>query len=280
MNQAQLTNIPQFWDTAGTERFRSISRTYYRGAAGAIIVYDISSWPSFVSLPKFLSDARAQASPHLAVVLAGNKTDLASSPYEDDHDEDNDNDDDDTGNERQQTDRDCRTDKENAPPTDEPDTATSLRDPFFMAGTGARPAPPHSHNHQTGRQVSLQTAADWARKNHIPAAVEVCAHTGAGVDALFVRIATMIVTKIEIGDVDPGDPDSGVQYGDSQTASWEIENADSTARSGLRNRRTGGRAGGGGTGSQSDTRLGRPRGTMADWGAVFGLDRGSRSRCC
>ena len=67
----------QLWDTAGTERFRSVSRSYYRGAAGAILVYDISNQSTFTQLPTFLNDARALASPQMTVVLAGNKADLA-----------------------------------------------------------------------------------------------------------------------------------------------------------------------------------------------------------
>src|SRR6201996_2632723 len=67
----------QLWDTAGTERFRSVSRSYYRGAAGAILVYDITSHSSFRSLPPFLSDARALASPQLTTLLAGNKSDIS-----------------------------------------------------------------------------------------------------------------------------------------------------------------------------------------------------------
>ena len=51
----------QLWDTAGTERFRSVSRSYYRGAAGAILVYDITSAATFAALPPFLADARALA---------------------------------------------------------------------------------------------------------------------------------------------------------------------------------------------------------------------------
>ncbi|OBT57455.1 hypothetical protein VE04_02296 [Pseudogymnoascus sp. 24MN13] len=67
----------QLWDTAGTERFRSVSRSYYRGAAGAILVYDITSAATFAALPPFLADARALASPRLTTLLVGNKEDLA-----------------------------------------------------------------------------------------------------------------------------------------------------------------------------------------------------------
>jgi len=65
----------QLWDTAGQERFRSVTRSYYRGAAGALLVYDITNRDSFVNLSKWLEDARALASPHLVVVLIGNKSD-------------------------------------------------------------------------------------------------------------------------------------------------------------------------------------------------------------
>ncbi|KAF9040592.1 ras family-domain-containing protein [Panaeolus papilionaceus] len=65
----------QLWDTAGQERFRSVTRSYYRGAAGAVLVYDITNRDSFANLSRWLSDARALASPNLVVVLVGNKSD-------------------------------------------------------------------------------------------------------------------------------------------------------------------------------------------------------------
>ena len=37
----------QIWDTAGQESFHSITRSYYRGAAGALLVYDISRCETF-----------------------------------------------------------------------------------------------------------------------------------------------------------------------------------------------------------------------------------------
>ncbi|KAA6415178.1 MAG: GTP-binding ypt4 [Lasallia pustulata] len=70
----------QLWDTAGTERFRSVSRSYYRGAAGALLVYDVANRASFDALPHFWRDARALASRHLVGVLVGNKADLAAGP--------------------------------------------------------------------------------------------------------------------------------------------------------------------------------------------------------
>jgi len=52
-----------------------VTRNYYRGAAGAILVYDITRRETFATLDRWLADARALASPHLVLVLVGNKKD-------------------------------------------------------------------------------------------------------------------------------------------------------------------------------------------------------------
>lgn len=64
------------WDTAGTEYFRSITRSYYRGAAGALIVYDVTSRASFLHAEEWLKDVRAHADPNLTAILVANKIDL------------------------------------------------------------------------------------------------------------------------------------------------------------------------------------------------------------
>jgi len=68
----------QCWDTAGTESFRSITRSYYRGAAGCLLVYDVTSRNSFNSARSWLADVREHADPHLTCILVGNKVDLVS----------------------------------------------------------------------------------------------------------------------------------------------------------------------------------------------------------
>ncbi|XP_058093482.1 ras-related protein RGP1-like [Magnolia sinica] len=68
----------QIWDTAGQERYRAITSTYYRGALGALIVYDITNFPSFQQVPRWLNDLRAYAHPNAAIMLVGNKSDLDS----------------------------------------------------------------------------------------------------------------------------------------------------------------------------------------------------------
>ncbi|KAL9715543.1 hypothetical protein Ac2012v2_002203 [Leucoagaricus gongylophorus] len=66
----------QCWDTAGTESFRSITRSYYRGAAGCLLVYDVTNRKSFVNTKSWLTDVREHADPHLTCILVGNKVDL------------------------------------------------------------------------------------------------------------------------------------------------------------------------------------------------------------
>ncbi|KAH0826942.1 ras family-domain-containing protein [Lanmaoa asiatica] len=70
----------QCWDTAGTESFRSITRSYYRGAAGCLLVYDVTSRTSFMNARVWLADVREHADPHLTCILVGNKVDLCENP--------------------------------------------------------------------------------------------------------------------------------------------------------------------------------------------------------
>lgn len=66
----------QIWDTAGQESFRSITRSYYRGAAGALLVYDITRRETFNHLARWLEEARQNANNQMVIMLIGNKSDL------------------------------------------------------------------------------------------------------------------------------------------------------------------------------------------------------------
>ncbi|KAI0408141.1 ras family-domain-containing protein [Xylaria palmicola] len=63
------------FDTAGQERFRTLSTSYYRGAHGVILVYDISSKKSFASMEKWVDEARMNANPEAVLYLVGSKLD-------------------------------------------------------------------------------------------------------------------------------------------------------------------------------------------------------------
>ncbi|EDO49117.1 predicted protein [Nematostella vectensis] len=66
----------QIWDTAGQERYRAITSAYYRGAMGAVLVYDIAKGTSFMNLNKWVEELRQHASDDLSIILIGNKSDL------------------------------------------------------------------------------------------------------------------------------------------------------------------------------------------------------------
>jgi len=66
----------QIWDTAGQESFRSITRSYYRGAAGALLVYDITRRDTFKHLGRWLEEARQHSQSNMVIMLIGNKNDL------------------------------------------------------------------------------------------------------------------------------------------------------------------------------------------------------------
>ncbi|MCJ1399558.1 hypothetical protein MMC11_002760 [Xylographa trunciseda] len=66
------------WDTAGQETYKSITRSYFRGASGALLVFDISRRATFDSVTAWLHDLRQIAEEGIVVILVGNKSDLAS----------------------------------------------------------------------------------------------------------------------------------------------------------------------------------------------------------
>lgn len=68
----------QIWDTAGQESFRSITRSYYRGACGALLVYDVTRKETFNHLQSWLEDAKANSNTAITIMLIGNKCDLDS----------------------------------------------------------------------------------------------------------------------------------------------------------------------------------------------------------
>ncbi|PHH67366.1 hypothetical protein CDD81_134 [Ophiocordyceps australis] len=253
----------QLWDTAGTERFRSVSRSYYRGAAGAILVYDMTSHNSFHALQPFLNDARALASPNLSLMLVGNKLDLAS-PLID----------------------------TSLPP----ETPSSVGSTSTLAGASLplsimNPSTLPSNRDRgssisvsvdqqratvavEGREVTTVDASRWASKAGISVVTEASALSGEGVDEIFGRLARMILTKIELGDIDPDDPMSGIQYGDG--GGWLTASDGASVKSSI----TGTTAD---DGSVRRRRRGKNRAQnwgLRDWEEVFTLTNRRRGGGC
>ena len=67
------------WDTAGQEKYRKLTRQYYRGANGILIIYDVNSVESFSKISNWVEEIKADVNFNkISLVLVGNKTDL---PY-------------------------------------------------------------------------------------------------------------------------------------------------------------------------------------------------------
>ena len=66
----------QIWDTAGQERFKNIIASYYRGAHGILLIYDVTDKDSFKNLSNWLIEIEKNASKNVLKFLIGNKTDL------------------------------------------------------------------------------------------------------------------------------------------------------------------------------------------------------------
>ncbi|CAE7233722.1 rab4b [Symbiodinium sp. CCMP2456] len=131
----------QIWDTAGQDRYRSVTRSYYRGAAGALIVYDITNRDSYNHLVNWLADARTLARADISIITVGNKVDLKEK-----------------------------------------------------------------------REVTFLEASRCAQENDI-LFLETSALTGEGVEDVFIKVARMILNKIEDGLIDPLSMVSGIHTG-------------------------------------------------------------------
>jgi len=68
----------QLWDTAGQERYRTIVASFYRGAHGILLVFDVTDINSFLKVRTWLEEIKKNAPDGTAVVLVGNKSDMDS----------------------------------------------------------------------------------------------------------------------------------------------------------------------------------------------------------
>ncbi|RLN47100.1 hypothetical protein BBJ29_008835 [Phytophthora kernoviae] len=66
----------QIWDTAGQEKYHSLAPMYYRGAAAAIVVYDITRKQSLTTLKNWVKELKQLGPDNIVIAIAGNKSDL------------------------------------------------------------------------------------------------------------------------------------------------------------------------------------------------------------
>ena len=66
----------QIWDTAGQDRFRSITKNYYKGSHGIILIYDVTSLKTFENVKSWVSQIHEEISDKVVIYLVGNKIDM------------------------------------------------------------------------------------------------------------------------------------------------------------------------------------------------------------
>ncbi len=67
------------WDTAGQERYHALNQVYYRGAEGAVVVYDCTDADTFKKMNQWVSELRQYLPTEVPIMIAGNKSDLGTS---------------------------------------------------------------------------------------------------------------------------------------------------------------------------------------------------------
>lgn len=68
----------QIWDTSGEERFRTITKQYYRDAAGIVLVFDVTNEKSFTDIGQWIDDINLIAKKNVRLILVGNKQDMVN----------------------------------------------------------------------------------------------------------------------------------------------------------------------------------------------------------
>lgn len=66
----------QLWDIGGQDRYKFLRSSFFDGANGALVVYDVSRWQTFTELDEWLSDLRQFAGKEVPFIVLGNKIDL------------------------------------------------------------------------------------------------------------------------------------------------------------------------------------------------------------
>ena len=66
----------QIWDTAGQDRFRSITKNYYKGAHGIILLYDVTEKKTFENVRNWIKQIKEEVNDNVCIILVGNKIDM------------------------------------------------------------------------------------------------------------------------------------------------------------------------------------------------------------
>ena len=74
LNDQKIVKV-QLWDTAGQDKFRAITRNYYKGAKGIILIYDVTNIKSYENIKKWINEIKDEISDKVTIILIGNKID-------------------------------------------------------------------------------------------------------------------------------------------------------------------------------------------------------------
>ncbi|KAK0567625.1 hypothetical protein OC861_002645 [Tilletia horrida] len=186
----------QVWDTAGSEAFRSITRSYYRGAAGALLVFSLVHRPSFLHIQEWLDDVREHAEESVSIVLVGNMADLALDPSSSEAKED--------GAGAQSQDATAA-------------SSSSSPKPSKSAAVNTVKARDSKAKQPRARQVTREEAEQFAKKEGL-IYVETSAKTGQNIEEAFTRAAKEVHRKFLAAQAQQGQ-DSGNQDGSAAAGS-------------------------------------------------------------
>ena len=70
------------WDTAGEEKFMSVTKQFYNDSHGAMIVYDLTKKNTFLKINKWIKDIKEKAPKDVVIMIVGNKSDLVNEKVE------------------------------------------------------------------------------------------------------------------------------------------------------------------------------------------------------
>lgn len=78
LNQSTIAQL-EIWDTAGEERYRALTRQYYRSSNGIILLFDLTDKRTFENLPQWINDISANCTSNSEIFIVGNKMDMIDS---------------------------------------------------------------------------------------------------------------------------------------------------------------------------------------------------------